>query len=157
VGAVHLSDIAVQPPRWPGRPSIFQLCAEIGETLGANCRYPRRFVSKDGWQASAQKHPHLSTSLSQWWSFHCAVARGSHARSRHRAPASVPRPHCELADNGSTPPVTVGVSADGYRATAAAAYPAPPTRKHTHGAHCWRGCGFPWNFVALLGEVRHTL
>ena len=44
---------------------------------------------------------------SQWLRFHAAVARGSHARSRHRAPASFPRPHCGLADNGNTPSVTV--------------------------------------------------
>ena len=109
VGAAHLSDIAVRSLHPRDQPSAFQSCAEIGETLGANCRYRQPFVSKAGWQASAQTRPHLPSSPVQWTSFHCAVARGSHARFRHRAPASVPRPHRGLADNGSTPPVTVGV------------------------------------------------
>ena len=44
---------------------------------------------------------------------------------------------------------TVTAVAHVSRATAAMAYPARPTRKPTREVHCWRGCGYPWSFVAL--------
>ena len=51
VGAAHLSDIAVQSPHWRDQPSIFLLCAEIGETprselqVSATVRLERRVAS----------------------------------------------------------------------------------------------------------------
>ena len=60
VGAAHLSDIVVRSPHLRGQPSTFRRPAEIGETLGENCRYLQPFVSKAGWQASTQTYLHLS-------------------------------------------------------------------------------------------------
>ena len=143
VGAVHLSDIAVRsPPLARSAVSLPVMCrnrrnARSELQVSATVRFERRVAS-----FRTKASTSVKSRSSQWCFVPRAVARGSHARSRHRAPASFPRPHCVLADNGNTPPVTVTVVAHVYRATAAMAYPARPTRKPTREAHCWRGCGY---------------
>jgi len=84
-GGLHLSDIACNHLVGSSavKSSSYAQKSEKPSERTAGIR--DGFVSKDGWQASAQKHPHLSISLSALVSFHCALLEEATRGPRHLA------------------------------------------------------------------------